>query len=115
MTSTNYTKKAIDEVERELKEASLKLPTKVTTPLSSGYCPEIDARAELDPDKQNYYQGLIGVLRWICELGRIDILTPVSMLSRYLVSARRGHLEQVFHIFAYLKAHERSTMVFDDT
>jgi hypothetical protein len=37
------------------------------------------------------------------------------MLSRYLVSARRGHLEQVFHIFAYLKAHTRSTLVFDDT
>ena len=40
---------------------------------------------------------------------------PVSMLSRYLVTAREGHLEQVFHVFAYLKAHERSTMVFDDT
>ena len=37
------------------------------------------------------------------------------MLSRYLVSARTGHLDQVFHCFAYLKAHERSTMAFDDT
>eukprot|EP00978_Attheya_sp_CCMP212_P034406 scaffold143909_cov63-Attheya_sp.AAC.2 len=36
-------------------------------------------------------------------------------MSRYLVSAREGHLEQVFHIFAYLKAHKRSTMVGDDT
>ena len=115
MSSQNYTKKALEEVERELREAGLKLPTKVTTPISSGYRPEIDATPELDPDRQNYYQGLIGVLRWICELGRIDILTSVSMLSRYLVSARRGHLEQVFHIFAYLKAHERSTLVFDDT
>jgi hypothetical protein len=115
MSSTNYTKKAIEEVERELREANLKLPTKVTTPLASGYRPEIDSTAELDADRQNYYQGLIGVLRWICELGRIDILTSVSMLSRYLVSARRGHLEQVFHIFAYLKAHTRSTLVFDDT
>jgi hypothetical protein len=115
MSSTNYTKKAIEEVERELREANLKLPTKVTTPLASGYRPEIDATAELDADRQNYYQGLIGVLRWICELGRIDILTSVSMLSRYLVATRRGHLEQVFHIFAYLKAHTRSTLVFDDT
>jgi hypothetical protein len=41
---------------------------------------------------------------------------PVSsMLSRYLVTARKGHLDQVFHVFAHLKAHERSTMVFDDT
>jgi hypothetical protein len=62
-----------------------------------------------------YFEGLIRILRWICELGRIDILMPVSILSRYLVSARQGHLEQTFHIFAYLKTHLRSTMVFDDT
>ena len=37
------------------------------------------------------------------------------MLSRHSVAPRRGHLEQVFHIFAYLKRYERSTLVFDDT
>jgi hypothetical protein len=42
-------------------------------------------------------------------------MMPVSMLSRYLVSAREGHLDQVFHVFAYLKTHETSTMMFDDT
>jgi hypothetical protein len=31
------------------------------------------------------------------------------------VSAREGHLQQVFHVFAYLKQYETSTMVFDDT
>ena len=40
---------------------------------------------------------------------------PVSMLSRYLVSAREGHMDQAFHTFAYLKRYETSTMVFDDT
>ena len=37
------------------------------------------------------------------------------MLSRYVVSPREGHLQQLFHIFAYLKHHTRSKMVFDDT
>jgi hypothetical protein len=115
MSSTKYTKKAIDEVERELAGREQKLSTKVTTPLSTSYRPELDASALLDATRLNYYQGLIGVLRWICELGRLDILTAVSMMSRYLVSAREGHLEQVFHIFGYLKSHARSTMVFDDT
>jgi hypothetical protein len=58
---------------------------------------------------------LIGVLHWICKLGSIDILTSVSMLSHYIVSACRGHPEQVFHIFASLKAHTQSTLVFDNT
>jgi hypothetical protein len=37
------------------------------------------------------------------------------MLSRYVVSPREGHLEQAFHLFAYLKHHKRSRMVFDDS
>ena len=115
MSSTNYTKKAIEEVERELTKVDKRLPTKVPTPLGGGYRPELDQTAELDAKRQNYYQGLIGVLRWICELGRLDILVAVSLMSRYLAQARVGQLEQVFHIFAYLKNHSRSKLVFDDT
>ena len=55
------------------------------------------------------------MLHWICKLRRLDILMPVSMLSRYLVAARSGHLNQLFHILAYLKQCDASTMVFDDT
>ncbi len=40
---------------------------------------------------------------------------PVSLMYRYLVSAREGHLQQLFHVFAYLKQYDQSTMVFDDT
>jgi hypothetical protein len=49
------------------------------------------------------------------ELGRIDIMVPVSMLASQIAAPREGHLEQIFHLYAYLKQHERSTMVFDDT
>ena len=55
-----------------------------TTPVVAGYRPEIDPTSELDQRKQNYYQGLIGVLGWICELGRLGILMLVSLFSRYL-------------------------------
>ncbi|KAI2493075.1 Reverse transcriptase (RNA-dependent DNA polymerase) [Fragilaria crotonensis] len=114
--STSYVTKAITDVERELAEADMRLLSNAKTPLASGYRPELDMSAELGSRQLNYYQGLIGILRWICELGRLDILMPVvSIMLRYLVSAREGHLEQVFHIFAYLKGHRRSTMVFDDT
>ena len=49
-----------------------------------------------------------------CELGRLDILMPISLMSHYLASAREGHLDQLFHVFAYLKNHDRATMVFED-
>jgi hypothetical protein len=99
---------------RELQQLQ-QLPKKTATPLSTGYRPELGMSKTLNPDCLNYYQGLVGILRWICELGRLDILMPLSMMSRYLVSAREGHLEQLFHVFGYLKEHDKSTIVFDDT
>lgn len=49
------------------------------------------------------------------ELGRIDIHLSVALLAQYLSQPRRGHLHQVFHVFAYLKAHARSRIVLDPT
>jgi len=69
------------------------------------YSPEIDQSAELDTSDVAYYQSLIGILRWLVEMGRIDISMEVSSLSSYVAMPRIGHLGQVFHIFAYLKGH----------
>jgi hypothetical protein len=48
-------------------------------------------------------------------LGRIDIITEVSMLSTHLCLPREGHLEVVFHVFAYLGLHHNARVVFDPT
>jgi hypothetical protein len=37
----------------------------------------------------------------------------VSMLSSHLAQPRVGHLQQVLHIFSYLKCHSQSNLVFD--
>jgi hypothetical protein len=49
------------------------------------------------------------------ELGRIDIITEVSMFSTHLCLPREGHLEAVFHVFAYLGLHHNAIVVFDPT
>ena len=103
MSSDLYVKRAVTEVERKLEEIGERLSTKVLTPMSQGYRPEIDTTPELDAKLPNYYQCLIRVLRWIYELGRTNILVDIAMLLRFLASPRRGHLDQAFHIFAYLK------------
>jgi hypothetical protein len=56
---------------------------------------------------------LIGILRWMCELGRIDICTEVSMLSLYSAMPREGHLEAALHVFSYLKSRSNSRLIFD--
>jgi hypothetical protein len=56
-----YAKRSVAEVERTLGEIDQKLMTMVTTPLSSGYRPELDATPELDDRQAKYFQGLIRV------------------------------------------------------
>ena len=111
--STQYVQAAVQNVEEYLHRKGEKLPAKAPTPLSHGYRPEIDVSPELGTDDAAYFQSLIGVLRWIVELGRVDIAVEVSMMSSHLALPREGHLEQVLHIFAYLKRHHNAEMVFD--
>ena len=85
------------------------------SPISSGYRPELDKTEELSPEDASHYHSLIGVLRWIVELGRVDIITEVSMLSSCLALPRFGHLLEVFNIFAYLDVYHNTEMVFDST
>ena len=61
------------------------------------------------------YQFLIGMLRWMVNLGRVDICLEVSMMYSYLVFPREGHLEQLYHIFAPIKKYYNTEMVFYPT
>ena len=90
-----------------------KLTTKVLTPLANKYHPEVDIRDKLQDEEASYYQSLIGILRWIVELGRADMCVEVSMMSSHLALPRKGHMEQVLRMFAYLKGHTNSEIVFD--
>ena len=46
-------------------------------------------------------------------MGRADICVEVPMMSYHLVLPRKGHMEQVLRMFAYLKGHTDPEMVFD--
>jgi hypothetical protein len=117
--SSQYVQAAVKNVEdylasrHALNDTSLKLPAKAETPIQTSYRPELDVSEELGPDESAYYQSLIGVLRWIAELGRIDICLECSMMSSHLALPRLGHLRQVLHIFAYLKKYHNAELVFD--
>jgi hypothetical protein len=49
------------------------------------------------------------------ELGRINIVTKVSLLSSYLCLMGEGHLDTVFHLFAHLANNHNTRVVFDPT
>ena len=77
------------------------------------YRPELDASDYCNEDMHTVYQNFIRMLRWMCELGRIDILHETSILSQYLAAPRMGHLKQAIHIFHYLDRHNRTWMMMD--
>jgi hypothetical protein len=81
MSSEEYVKAAIINVETALNATGQRLPSRCTTPMQANYRPELDDTLELKIDGVRYFQELIGVLRWAVELGRIDIAMEVSMLS----------------------------------
>jgi len=90
------------------------LKSTAKTPFSnSNYRPEVDMTEECDNESASRYSQLIGVLRWAVELGRLDIYTEVALLSQHLALPRVGHLEAVYHIFAYLNKHSTSSIIFD--
>ena len=112
-SSPQYVQTAVKNVEEYLHTKGIKLPSKAETPIRTSYRPEIDVSPELCPVDAAYYQSLIGILRWMVELGRIDICLETSMMSSHLALPREGHLDQVYHMFAHLKKYHNSEMVFD--
>ena len=93
--SSQYVKAAVENVKDYLSQSGSKLPGKAETPIRTSYRPELDVTDVLNPIDSAYYQSLIGILRWMVELGRVDICLEVSMLSSHLAMPRQGHLEQL--------------------
>ena len=58
-----------------------KFSKKVINPFESEYDPLMDLSADLGPIFLDSYYTQIGVLIWKVELGRINIITKVSMLA----------------------------------
>ena len=77
--SKQYVKESVKNVLNYLKNRGEGLEEKAVTPMTNGYHPEIDITPELGPEVAAYFHSLIGVLRCIVELGRIDINVEVSM------------------------------------
>ncbi len=116
LSSSQYVQSAVKNVESYAmtqKGDRWNLPKIAETPLRTSYRPELDVTPELQPTEAAYYQSVIGILRWIVELGRVDICLEVSMMSSHLALPREGHLTQVLQIFSYLRKYHNTEMVFD--
>ena len=115
LSPSKYIQEAVRTTERRMKERGLLFPKTFYGPWPSNYNAELDASEELDGQMTNDYQCLIGILHWIIELGRVDVITEVSTLASYLAAPRAGHLEAAIHIYRYLKTKHNGRLAFDPT
>ena len=75
--ASKYVHEAVSNSEADLHEyfGGQNLAKKIINPFESEYNPLMDSSDKLVPIFLKYYQTHIGVLRWIVELGRIEIIT----------------------------------------
>jgi hypothetical protein len=118
MSSSKYIQVVVQNVQEYLNNnEGRKLKKKVSAPFEATYRADIDeGTVLLGPEMANYFQSQIGFLRWCVELGRIDIITEVSMLSPFLCMPHEGHLDAtVYHLFAYLSLYHNARVMFEPT
>ena len=113
MGSQAHVRESLKKLEAHLQKQHRELQSKASSPLPINYSPELDAAPLCNDDDVSEHHSKIGVLCWAVELGRSDICTELLIMAAYAASPRKGHLEAVYHIFAYLKRHVRSRLVFD--
>ena len=113
ISASQYVQDAVKNVECHLRKKGKSSRKGTYSPLSSNYRPKCDITPELDSTDASYYALLIGILRWMVEMGRIDICCEVSMMSSFVALSREGHLQQLFRMFSYLKLHHNATLVLD--
>ena len=96
-------------------DGKYKLPKQAPNPFVMGYEAELDTSTLCNPEEASYFQSIIRVMRWMIEIGRVDIATEVSMLSSLLAMPRVGHLEAAINIMGYLRLNHNSRLFLDPT
>ena len=73
----------------------------------------MNCTGELKVDGLQLYQEQMFSLRWLVEIGRVDILLETAIFSKHLSLLLEGHLEQVFHIIGYLNNRKKLRLIFN--
>jgi hypothetical protein len=76
LSPSKYIKEAVSNCKKHLKsncDGRHVLPTQAANPFVIGYEPELDETPALDPDRALYFQSIIGMMQWMCNIGRIHI------------------------------------------
>ena len=118
ISPSKYVQEAVRNCEDYLKKNysdDCELTKYAPNPFPMEYEPSMDISPLLEAEQASYCQSIIGILRWMVELGRVDIATEVSQLSSLLAMPRKYHFVNALHIMSYLKVKHNSMLILDPT
>ena len=73
-SSSQFSRAFADGVESFLKKKGLSFSKSRDSPLLTSCRPELDATPKLSINDASHYQSLIGILKWIVDLVRVEVL-----------------------------------------
>ena len=112
---SQHVQESVKNVDKYLHDRGIALFNKALTPLLANYSPTFGRSPELDEREADFYQSLIGIFRWMVEMGRLDICMEVSAMSSFVTIPREDHFQQMLHMFAYLKIHHNAQIMSDSS
>ncbi len=74
MSPLKYIEEAVSNCKKHLKlnyDGRYVLLTQAANPFFMGYEPELDETPALDPDRASYFQSIIGMMQWMCKIGKL--------------------------------------------
>jgi hypothetical protein len=113
---SKYVRASVDTVMKyltNLGDARWSMPKKASNPFPGDYEPEMDTTPTLNTELASWYASLIGMLRWMVEIGRVDIIMEVSKMASQMASPREGHLDALLHMSGFLRICHNSRMAYD--
>jgi hypothetical protein len=81
--------------------------------MSEGYHPEVDDSLLCTEDDSAKYRSIIGCCIWMIVLSIFDIAHATSVMSRFNMLPREGHLKAVKRILSYLKIFPKGRVIID--
>ena len=86
-----------------------RLPKRPENTFKMCFDPELDT----SPYAACYFFTIIGILRSMIKLGRIDIIIEVLILSSHVALPREEHLDTAVHVMAHVSQRYNSRFVYD--
>ena len=95
ITSEECIEAAVDTVKASIAKSEWLITKGAGTPMNITFVPKLDNSPEPAPNDITLHQEMIGMLWWATELGRVDILHEILILSQCQAALRENQVKQL--------------------